>query len=341
MLKFDKQDYIRQISTAWDNMEKLQNMAEELSKKEFKRIIFAGTGGTISMPMLVENVFKKYSSLEVDVVIAKELILTDAGRIDPQTLCIFASQSGTTEETLEAAQYCREHGGYCIAFVGASETPFSRWCDEIIYLDADNSTFLEPFTISMLIFAMRYLNGRCKEQKVFEEEQLFLEGLQNLPEALCRVRERFDPIAEEYAKENREETFYMVVGAGNLWGLAYGYAMCVLEEMQWLHTKSIHAAEFFHGTLEIVDENTKMIVFRGEDESQVLCDRVTDFARTITEHILILDTSLYELPGIPKAYRKYLSPLVVEGMLERISAHLEREREHPLDTRRYYRKVNY
>lgn len=42
----------------------------------------------------------------------------------------------------------------------------------------------------------------------------------------------------------------MFVGAGNTYGAAYEYAMCVLEEMQWIATKSIHAAEFSMGLLK-------------------------------------------------------------------------------------------
>ena len=33
--------------------------------------------------------------------------------------------------------------------------------------------------------------------------------------------------------------------------------MCYWEEQHWIRTKSIHSAEFFHGTLEIIDRDTQ------------------------------------------------------------------------------------
>ena len=53
----------------------------------------------------------------------------------------------------------------------------------------------------------------------------------------------------------------MLVGSGNLWGSTYCFAMCYLEEMQWIHTKSITAPEFFHGTLELLEEDTSIMYF--------------------------------------------------------------------------------
>ena len=50
-----------------------------------------------------------------------------------------------------------------------------------------------------------------------------------------------------------------------------------LKRCSGLKTKSIHAAEYFHGTLELVEEDTSLILFYGEDETRPLMDRVMDF----------------------------------------------------------------
>jgi fructoselysine-6-phosphate deglycase len=39
--------------------------------------------------------------------------------------------------------------------------------------------------------------------------------------------------------------------------------------------------------------------------------------------------------------RSMISPIVLATVLERVSAHLEVIRDHPLTTRRYYRQVSY
>ena len=62
------------------------------------------------------------------------------------------------------------------------------------------------------------------------------------------------------AEDFKDTDYHMVIGSGMLWGEAYDYAMCILEEMQWIKTKSIHAAEFFHGTIELCEEGTSLIL---------------------------------------------------------------------------------
>ena len=133
----------------------------------------------------------------------------------------------------------------------------------------------------------------------------------------------------------------MVVGSGMLWGEAYDYAMCILEEMQWIKTKSIHAAEFFHGTLELVEKDTSLILFYGEDETRPLMDRVMNFSKNITDVINVFDTREVELPFTEGEFRKIVSPMIMYAITERLSCHLEKERNHPLTTRRYYRQMEY
>jgi len=45
----------------------------------------------------------------------------------------------------------------------------------------------------------------------------------------------------------------MWVGSGSMWGNVYLFTMCLLEEMQWVRTKAVTSADFFHGTLELVE----------------------------------------------------------------------------------------
>ena len=56
------------------------------------------------------------------------------------------------------------------------------------------------------------------------------------------------PFAKKYALA----PYTMFIGSGALWGETILFAMCLLEEMQWKHTRYISSADFFHGTLEAV-----------------------------------------------------------------------------------------
>ena len=118
--------------------------------------------------------------------------------------------------------------------------------------------------------------------------------------------------------------------------------------MQWIKTKSIHAAEFFHGTIELLEEGMSLILFYGEDETRPLMDRVDTFSEKIIKEkfgtnicVNKFDTKEVELPFTDPEFRKIVSPMVMYAITERLSCHLEKERNHPLTTRRYYRQMEY
>ena len=117
--------------------------------------------------------------------------------------------------------------------------------------------------------------------------------------------------------------------------------MCILEEMQWIRTRPVQASDFFHGTLELVEPGVSLFVFKGEDAFRPLTDRVENFAKRYTDKVRVLDAASADLPGISARTRSFISPVILATMLERLSAHLEVLRDHPLTTRRYYKRVEY
>lgn len=72
-----------------------------------------------------------------------------------------------------------------------------------------------------------------------------------------------------------------------------------------------------------------------------LMDRVKNFSEKVTKVINIFDTKEVELPFKDAEYRKIVSPMIMYAITERLSCHLEKERNHPLTTRRYYRQMEY
>lgn len=133
----------------------------------------------------------------------------------------------------------------------------------------------------------------------------------------------------------------MTLGAGAVWGETYSYAVCILEEMQWIKAQPVHAGEFFHGSFEIVQEDTNLLVFQGEDLTRPLLDRVITFANKYTKNMVLIDTKDYPLYGVPEDLRGYFSPFVISAVLDRFSENLASVRNHPLSTRRYMTKVEY
>jgi fructoselysine-6-phosphate deglycase len=111
--------------------------------------------------------------------------------------------------------------------------------------------------------------------------------------------------------------------------------------MQWIRTRPVHASDFFHGTLELVEPGVSVVILVGEDQSRPLSQRVERFAPRFTDKVHVLDTKDFELPGVSDTTRGLISPVLLATVFERLSAHLEVLRDHPLTTRRYYKKLDY
>ena len=134
----------------------------------------------------------------------------------------------------------------------------------------------------------------------------------------------------------------MFTGSGVLWGETYLFTMCILEEMQWVKTKSVSSADFFHGPLELVDDRIPVFVIKGEDEYRELDERVERFVKQHTKKYEIFDTKDYVLEGIDDEFRVICSPMIITAILtERLAAHYELNTGHSLEFRRYYRQFEY
>ena len=90
----------------------------------------------------------------------------------------------------------------------------------------------------------------------------------------------------------------MCVGAGNTWGRQYCFAMCVFGGNA-LDSYQIHSCgRIFHGTVEMTDKNMSFMLFKGEDETRPLVDRVENFVRKYSDVVQVWDTRDYPLEGL-------------------------------------------
>lgn len=332
MLGFDKEETQTQIRSAIALRPEIEETVAFIEQRGYDNIYFIGAGGTYAAVLPYELYFQSRSTLPVRAAIGKELMLTQDPAFGSRSVAVFTSVSGTTEDVLEAIDYAKQKGAYTIGFTGYADSPFARAVDRPI-ISAPKTWF----DVQLLLFTTGVLSRRGE----FEDYEAFAGELDALPVALVAAAEQAEAFGEGFAKAHAETDYYFVVGAGNLWGYAYLYSMCVLEEMQWLRTTRVHGAEFFHGSLELIERDTALLLFKGEDQSRPLMDRVENFAGKYSDDVTVIDTKDYALEGISERFRPFFAPMVVDIVTHRISKHLEAVRDHSLDLRRYYRVVEY
>lgn len=324
------------LEKAVSQQERIEETINQIMKRGIKNIYLVGAGGSLAVMYPCKHVMEQHSHLMVEVYNPGEFLTVRPINLTKDSLVVLSSYSGKTPETVEAAARCRELGCPTIGFVGEADTPLGQAVDHVFANKADEGT-----TDSKLIMLYQIIFNILRHTDAFTRYDEFMTALKTLPDALVAVRKKAEPTAVEFAKAKKDVTFFMTLGSGPCWGEAYAYAVCILQEMQWILAEAVPAGEFFHGSFEIVTEDTELILFKGVDVTRPLTDRVERFANKYTKKLTIIDAKDYELPGVAADFAGYFSPLVLSAAVDVYSKNLALERDHPLKTRRYMGMVDY
>ncbi|MCW0000606.1 SIS domain-containing protein [Pararhizobium sp. YC-54] len=337
MLNFDEQRFLRIQSGAIALRTRLDQVIATCLSAGAENVFFLGTGGAAILMQPAAQLLQRKSRFPAFIDLTAELVITGSANLTEKSIVVMPSLSGTTKESVALLATLKEIGATVLTLVGHEETPLGKGGDHVFVNFAEDDTSCESFYLQSLFIALSIMKHRGEIENCAQlESELLL-----LPELLLEVKRSYEPKAEAFARTLAASDYHIVTGAGNVWPQAFYYGMCILEEMQWIKTRPVHASDFFHGTLELVEKGVSVILFKGEDALRPLAERVENFVPNYTDKLTVLDTAQFSLPGVSAEVRGLVSPIVLATVLERISAHLEVLRDHPLTTRRYYKRVAY
>ena len=334
MLKFNEQQQIEDIQGALALRPEVEKLVDQVWEKGFDAIYYLGIGGTYASAMQAVTYINGKSALSAYVQHAAEYYTTGNRRLTKDSLVILSSVTGTTEEVVKAVKEIKKTGAVLIGFIDTPDSILAKLCDHVI-------SYPNPGTEQLKFFMVA--DRLMKNNGDFEDYEDYYQELdEHLAVGLVKAEKQADTFGLKFVEKHRHDPMHYFIGAGNQWGAVYSYAMCYWEEQSWLRSKSIHAAEFLHGTLEVVDETTPVTLFLGEDEQRPLAERVAKLLPRICGDYTFIDTKDYPVEGISEKYRgRILSSLLMHCVTQRIDAHIEKLNCHPLDIRRYYRQFEY
>lgn len=337
MLNFDE-DRFRTIQRgALDLGAPLRATVADLHAQGIANVFFLGAGGAGVLMLPAAQLLQRLTALPVRLEHAAEVVLTAPVALGAGSVVVIPSLSGTTKESIAVLEFAQARGATVIALTGHDGTPVADAADHTFTTFAEDDTSSESFYLQSLLFALALLDARGE----IADHDAIVAELALLPDLLIEVKRSFEDRAAALAETYKNEPYHIISGAGSTWAQAWYYGTCILEEMQWIRTRPIHASDFFHGTLELVEEGVSVFLFKGEDAGRALVERVEKFAPTVTSKVEVIDAASFELPGISPRVRELISPVLIATVLERLSAHIEVLRDHPLTTRRYYRRIDY
>ena len=331
MLKFDEEKQIASVQGALALRGRIEAIVDDICRAGFKNICWLGIGGTYASCLQAEVHMKERSTLEFFVENAAEYLTTGNRRVGEGTVVVISSVTGSTIEMVDAVKKAQADGARVLGFIDVETTELAKRMDWEIAYPAN-----EQLKFFMVADRLMFRHGEFPE---YEEYYAQLDA--HLAVDLAEVEKAADAFGLAFAQKHHDDKLHYFVGAGNQYGSTYSYAMCYWEEQHWIRTKSIHSSEFFHGMLEIVDRDTPVTVFVGEDSQRPLSERVVQFLPRVCGNYTVIDSRDYALPGIDERFRGNLSHLVTHAVTQRIDAHIEAINCHPMEIRRYYRRLDY
>ena len=336
-MQFDRARYLSIQSGAIGLAGALDGAVGEALGLGARNLFFSGSGGAAILMQPAAMLLQRNSTFPVYFETAADLNAGGHAMLGKGSIVVIPSLSGTTKESVELQALCTSRDATVLVLTGHAGTPLASGAGSTFINFAEDDTSCESFYLQSLLIALSLMRHRGE----FAGYDATLAELKSLPPLLAAVKDQFDAKARSHASAIETETYHLMVAAGNCWAEAWYFGMCILEEMQWIRTRPVNAAEFFHGPLELVEAGVSVMLFKGEDAYRPLADRAERFLRQHTDKLFVLDTAGFDLPGLSAATRALIAPAVLASALERLSGYLAERRNHPLTTRRYYKRISY
>ena len=331
MLNFDENAVLQDHRNGLALIPQTQDIVDRLCARGYSGIFYLGIGGTVLYASQMLHIVRELQgTLPFHLENAADLCCEGNVFLDANSLVVVESISGDTKELVDALERVKAIGATAIGYVEKVDSPVAMLLDEKVV--SKNCAYYFWYTVTL-----RLLHNAGQ----FPDYDALVSDMQALPEAIVQVYREADPQAEEYAASYCDEPITYLVGSGNLQDWATCYGMCIMEEMQWMKTRPVSAADFFHGTLEVIERDVPVILIKGEDRTRPQMERVENFVHKISAKVTVFDTKDFSLAGIRQEFRWILSPIVMRSAFQRVNAHLEHNRRHPLAIRRYYRRLDY
>ena len=317
-------------------------IVSKISKEHgiIKNVYFLACGGSL-VDLYPGYYFVRAESAVMDAqwIPAREFALTPPKKLGKDSLLIICSHSGKTKECLEAAKVGINAGAAVVTMTHAPGSPCD--CEEWISVVYDWAPGVKEAQKPQGI-VLGILNELMKAQEPgYTLYSSIKEGFEKIDDIIAEAVKKQQNSAWLFAEKYSEEPNLYIMASGASYSQAYGFAICSLQEMQWMDCGYLNSAEYFHGPFEVVDKEVPFLVLVGVGREREMDERAVDFLKKYGKRITVLDGKEFGIDILGPTVAEYLSPLVFTGVLSRYSHRLADARNHSVYVRRYMWHVPY
>ncbi len=306
---------------------------------QISEVFFVACGGSLvdlyPARFLLANEGRR---LRADLYTANEFVHAVPKALGDRSIVIVCSHGGRTPESVAATKIAKARGSLTVTLTHNESSEIAAFADRNFVYEwgAESSVQNNPMaiTLALSLDILQHTDG-------YPHYRDFRDAMQQIDAVVAAARGKVRKRVEAFAQTYRNEKLFYVLSSGASYGHAYGFAICSLMEMQWLHASAIHSGEFFHGPFEITDKKTNFIVLMNEGRTRPLDQRVIEFLERYAQNYEVVDARELGIGVLPQSVVDYFNPILFYSVMCDYREALAKIREHPLETRRYMGKVKY
>ena len=313
----------------------IQNM------QQVKKVYCVACGGSLGafypMEYFLDQKAKSFSCSSVS---ANEFVHAVPMAVNEEALVFVMSLGGATPEVVAAAETAKKCGASVIAIVSDENVLLAQKADSHILFGIETDYVASYSNVFVTLWCGVALLKEIEEYREYESAVAAAESIDTIcKRALKNVEKR----AAEWGRKNAEASMLYTMASGPSAKVAYTMSICLLMEMEWIDSSSIHSGEFFHGPFEITDKNKSFLVFETTGKTRALDERALSFLEKYADpdNIEVIDAKELGIEILDTSVAEYFNPVLHWLVGLRFAEQLAVFRQHPLFQRRYMGKVQY
>jgi glucosamine--fructose-6-phosphate aminotransferase (isomerizing) len=240
---------------AWAQALQVAAIAPLPQPGSYGQVLFTGCGSAFYLALAASTLYQQVTGRLSRAVAAGELLLnpdTVVDGIDSPALLFAVSRSGTTTETLRAAEKWKASRRGDVWMVGTCDGPLARLADRAILLEkAQEESIAQTRAFSAMYLAAAVLSARMAGNHAL------VDAMTALPEMGSRLMRLHEEPMRALGANLKLNRFYFL-GSGILYGLACE-ANLKMKEMTLTDSEPFPFLEFRHGPMSMVDAGTVVI----------------------------------------------------------------------------------
>lgn len=321
------------------NIIKLVDDIQEKSVN-ISEVYFVACGGSlIDLYSSYYFVNRESMSMVAEWIPSKEFVLTPPKRLGKNSLVFICSHGGNTTETVKAAELAVKMGAYTITYTHNAESKCAsdeyksivyQWEDET--LQKDKPMCLTYGILNEIIYRQE------ADYKLYEAMK---DGIIKCDGIIRSAIKQQQNKAWNFAQQYYNVPFLYIMASGAAYAQAYGFAICSLQEMQWMDCCYLNTAEYFHGPFEVTDKDHLYILMMSTGKTREIDLRAKKFLQQYGEKYEIIDAEECGLEEIAVECVDYFNAPLLYEMSVLYRTAIQNKTGHPLDMRRYMGVVEY